>query len=230
MEENGSEGIFELIQLESKPGKFLSDVDYFCISDNYWLGKTTPCITYGLRGLAYFCVTVQGCAQDLHSGVLGGTVHEAMTDLVHLMASLIDSQGNILIPGIMDDVKPVTKEEEELYKTIDFDLEDYKRENRIMASKLLQDDVKSCLMHRWRYPTVSLHGIEGAFGGTGAKTVIPAKVTGKFSMRLVPDQDPARIEKLVKDHLEKKFAEVRIDTGKVCFLANSSLRWGLRTF
>ena len=27
----------------------LQDVDYVCISDNYWLGKTKPCITYGLR-------------------------------------------------------------------------------------------------------------------------------------------------------------------------------------
>ena len=25
------------------------DVDYVCISDNYWLGKNKPCLTYGLR-------------------------------------------------------------------------------------------------------------------------------------------------------------------------------------
>jgi acetylornithine deacetylase/succinyl-diaminopimelate desuccinylase-like protein len=131
-------------------------------------------------------VTVQGCAQDLHSGVLGGTVNEAMTDLVQLLASLIDSKGNILIDGIMDDVAPITDDEERMYENIDFDLDVYKVENRIMAQRLLHDTVKSSLMHRWRYPTVSLHGIEGAFAGGGAKTVIPAKVTGKFSLRLVP--------------------------------------------
>jgi cytosolic nonspecific dipeptidase len=166
-------------------------------------------LTYGLRGLAYFAVTVQGCEQDLHSGVLGGTVHEAMTDLMQLMASLIDSKGNILIDGIMDDVAPMTQDEEALYESIDFDLVNYKEENRILAKTLMQDNEKSCLMHRWRYPTVSLHGVEGAFHGSGAKTVIPAKVTGKFSMRLVPNQDPERIEKLVTAHLENKFAEVR---------------------
>jgi acetylornithine deacetylase/succinyl-diaminopimelate desuccinylase-like protein len=155
-------------------------------------------------------VTVQGCAQDLHSGVLGGTVNEAMTDLVQLLASLIDSQGNILIDGIMDDVAPVTDDEVRMYRTIDFDLTEYKAENRILAARLLHDDsVQSTLMHRWRYPTVSLHGIEGAFAGVGAKTVIPAKVTGKFSLRLVPHQDPVRIEKVVTDHLTRKFAEVR---------------------
>ena len=166
-------------------------------------------MTYGLRGLAYFAVSVQGCAQDLHSGVLGGTVHEAMTDLVQLMASLVDSQGTILVPGVSDDVKPVTPDEEALYDAIDFDLEDFKAENKIVTGKLLYSDKKSLLQHRWRYPTLSLHGIEGAFAGPGAKTVIPAKCTGKFSLRLVPDQDPARIEKVVRAHLEQKFNEVR---------------------
>lgn len=52
-------------------------------------------------------------------------------------------------------------------------------------------------MHRWRYPSLSLHGIEGAFSEAGAKTVIPHKVNGKFSIRLVPDMDPKVVEKQV---------------------------------
>lgn len=52
-------------------------------------------------------------------------------------------------------------------------------------------------MHRWRYPSLSLHGIEGAFSGSGAKTVIPRKVIGKFSIRLVPDMDPKVVEQQV---------------------------------
>ena len=172
MEESGSDGMDEAIHILSKEDKFLFDVDFFCISDNYWLGAKTPCLTYGLRGLAYFSVSVKCCEQDLHSGVLGGTVHEAMTDLVQLMSSLIDSQGKILVPGIMDDVAPITQEEEQLYESIDFDCESYKKENKISSNKLLHEDKKSLLMARWRYPTLSLHGIEGAFAGVGAKTVI----------------------------------------------------------
>lgn len=53
-------------------------------------------------------------------------------------------------------------------------------------------------MHRWRYPCLSLHGIEGAFSASGAKTVIPHKVTGKFSIRLVPDMDPKVVEEQVR--------------------------------
>ena len=55
--------------LERAVGEFLDDVDFFCISDNYWLGKTKPCLTHGLRGMAYFQLSVRCCEQDLHSGV-----------------------------------------------------------------------------------------------------------------------------------------------------------------
>ena len=142
--------------------------------------------------------------------MLGGTVHEAMTDLIAVMGTLVDSSGNILIEGVMDSVKPLTKEEEALYETIEFDIESYKEENKVksVSNKLLHDDKKALLMARWRYPSLSIHGIEGAFSGKGAKTVIPAKVIGKFSLRLVPDQDPKQIEKVVKAHLEKEFAKV----------------------
>lgn len=72
MEESGSEGLDEL--LFSEKDKFLKNVDFICISDNYWLGTNKPCITYGLRGICYFYIEVECAAKDLHSGVFGGTV------------------------------------------------------------------------------------------------------------------------------------------------------------
>lgn len=56
MEESGSEGLDELIF--SRKDTFFKDVDFVCISDNYWLGKKKPCITYGLRGICYFFIEV----------------------------------------------------------------------------------------------------------------------------------------------------------------------------
>ena len=230
LEEFGSEGMFETVCELSKPDQFLSDVDFFCISDNYWLGKKVPCLTYGLRGLASFEVSVKCSTQDLHSGVLGGTVCEAMTDLVYLMSSLVDNKGQILIPNIMDDVVPLTEEEEALYHDIDFDLDEFKKESGVktVSDALLHTDKKSLLMARWRYPTLSLHGIEGAYSGPGGKTVIPGRVAGKFSLRLVPDQDPNRIEKLVTNHLTQKFSnlespnklEVKYHGGAKAWLSN----------
>ena len=118
----------------------------------------------------------------MHSGVIGGSVHEAMTDVVRIMASLVDSQGNILVDGIKDDIAPLTDAEMETYKQVEFDLESYKVDAGIdgVTDTLLHDTKEKILMHRWRFPTLSLHGIEGAFDGQGSKTVIPRKVKGKI--------------------------------------------------
>lgn len=70
MEESGSEGLDDMIM--SLKTTFLKDVDYVVISDNYWLGNTKPCLTYGLRGICYFFIEVECAKKDLHSGVFGG--------------------------------------------------------------------------------------------------------------------------------------------------------------
>ncbi len=66
MEESGSENLD--VELAKRKDTFLSDVDYVCISDNYWLGKSKPCLTYGLRGICYFYLEVESSTKDLHSG------------------------------------------------------------------------------------------------------------------------------------------------------------------
>ncbi|XP_072172211.1 cytosolic non-specific dipeptidase-like [Diadema setosum] len=203
MEESGSEGLDDLI--ESQKDTFFKDVDYVCISDNYWLGTAKPCITYGLRGICYFFIEVECAKADLHSGVFGGSVHEAMVDLVALLNSLVDNKGKILVPGVYDSVDALTEEEEALYGPIDFSLDEYK--GQIGANRLLHDTKAKILQHRWRYPSLSIHGIQGAFSEGGAKTVIPRKVTGKFSIRIVPSQTPDGVAKLVVAHLNKVHKE-----------------------
>ena len=80
-------------------------------SDNYWMNTRTPCLTYGLRGIIYFKVTVSGPARDLHSGGFGRMVYEPMTDLIRIMSKLVDTNGTILIPGVDDMIAPASAEE-----------------------------------------------------------------------------------------------------------------------
>ena len=78
----------------------------------------------------------------------------------------------------MDPVAKVTEEELASYENIDFDVEDYKSD--LKTAKLVNDkDKVKTLMARWRFPSLSLHGIEGAFAEPGSKTVIPRKVIGE---------------------------------------------------
>ncbi|XP_017469265.1 PREDICTED: cytosolic non-specific dipeptidase isoform X1 [Rhagoletis zephyria] len=204
MEESGSEGLDDLLM--ARKNDFLADGDYVCISDNYWLGKKRPCLTYGLRGLVYYTIEVECAVKDLHSGVFGGTVHEAMPDLCYLLSQLVDKDTNILIPGIDRDISPLLHNEDQIYHNIDYEVDEYKKD--IGASRLPHNEDKTkLLMHRWRYPSLSVHGIEGAFYEHGAKTVIPAKVIGKFSIRLVPNQNPEHITECVIDYLNAKWHE-----------------------
>ena len=204
MEESGSLGLEELIAKEAK--QYFSKVDTVCISDNYWLGTTKPVLTYGLRGCNYYQIIVNGPGADLHSGIFGGIVAEPMTDLIKVMSQLVDSNGKILIPGIDDMIAPLTDKEDALYDDIDFSVEEL---NAASGSKTsLHGNKKDILKHRWRYPSLSLHGIDGAFSGGGAKTVIPAKVVGKFSIRTVPDIESAKLDQLVFDHVNKLAAQL----------------------
>ncbi|XP_078042946.1 cytosolic non-specific dipeptidase 2 [Augochlora pura] len=203
MEEAGSEGLDDL--LWARKDTFLQGVDYVCISDNYWLGTKKPCITYGLRGIGYFNIEVTCASQDLHSGTFGGTVHEAMADLIYLMNTLVDVNGKILIDGIYDNVAKITEKELDAYKTIEFDVPEFKK--NVGTDRLAHNEDKiQLLIHRWRQPSLSLHGIEGAFSEPGAKTVIPRKVIGKFSIRLVPNMTGDGVIEKVTTYLDKMWA------------------------
>ncbi|CCD23654.1 metallodipeptidase NDAI_0B06230 [Naumovozyma dairenensis CBS 421] len=201
MEESGSLGLDNLIAHEAE--KYFKGVDTVCISDNYWLGTKKPVLTYGLRGCNYYQIIVEGPAADLHSGMFGGIIAEPMTDLIQIMNSLVDSKGKILIKGIDEMVAPVTEKEMELYEKIEFSLEELQAASGSKTE--LYKKKEDILMHRWRYPSLSLHGIEGAFSSAGAKTVIPAKVNGKFSIRTVPDMKSEKLTQLVVDHCNSVF-------------------------
>lgn len=205
MEEYGSEGLDDFIEAESK--KFFKDADAVCISDNYWLGTEKPCLTYGLRGCNYYSVTISGPGQDLHSGVFGGTAHEPMTDLVKVLGTLVDSDGKIRVSGLDDLVAPMTEEERSLYGDISYTMDNLYES--LGSKTAIYDDKQKTLMARWRYPSLSVHGIEGAFSAPGAKTVIPAKVVGKFSIRTVPNMEIEEVDKLVYKYVKGEFAKLK---------------------
>ena len=94
-----------------------------------------------------------------------------------MMNQLVDEDGNILVEGLMDSVAPLTKAEEEKYVNIDFDVEEYRADIGTPGRLMHGTDKIKTLMARWRYPSLSLHGIQGAFSDPGAKTVIPRKVS-----------------------------------------------------
>ncbi|KAB1275885.1 Cytosolic non-specific dipeptidase [Camelus dromedarius] len=141
MEESGSEGLDMLFFAQKDT--FFKDGDYVCNSDNYWLVKNKACITGHL--LLFHRDGTQH--RDLHWGACSGS-HAQGHDRPHrLTGSLVDSKGKVLIPGINEEVAPMTEEELELNKT-DMDLEEYARD--VGAETLLHNCKNDTLMHRRR--------------------------------------------------------------------------------
>jgi len=203
-EEESSSGGFEATLEKYK--EWLGSIDGIVILDTAWFSDDAPGMDYGFRGLAYMGVEIHGPHKDVHSGLGGGIMREPMTDLVHILSQLIDADEKATIPGFYDDVAPVSDAEYTRYSNIPFDVDQFRMSNGLRP--LLKDDPLQILMDNWRNPSISIHGVEGAFYEKGAKTVIPAKVTGKVSMRLVPDQSPEKIAELFKVHVEDLFSKL----------------------
>jgi acetylornithine deacetylase/succinyl-diaminopimelate desuccinylase-like protein len=165
------------------------------------LARGVPSITYGLRGLNYYEITITGPAQDLHSGVFGGAVPNPLTILAELFAKLHDKNFRVTVSGFYNDVTPLSAAERKALARLPFSVKEFRK--TVGAPALCGEKGFSAAEQVWCRPTLELNGIWGGYTGEGAKTVIPSKAHAKFSTRLVPRQDTAKIARLVERHIRK---------------------------
>jgi len=196
-EEVGSVSLWDYVQKNKEKLK----ADALIVSDTSMLAKGVPSITYGLRGLDYYQIELTGPAHDLHSGVYGGAVPNPLTVLTELFAKLHDKNFRVAIPGFYDDVAKVPAAERKALNALPWKKKDF--EKAVGAPGYVGEKGFTRVEQLWIRPTFELNGIWGGYMGEGAKTVIPAKAYAKFSTRLVPNQDPHKIAKLVEKHIPK---------------------------
>lgn len=195
-EEIGSEHLYGFCE----ENRELLAADIILVSDTSMIAMDTPSITCGLRGLTYMEVEVTGPNKDLHSGLFGGAVANPANVLARLLASLVDEQGRITIPGFYDDVRELTPAEREAFNRAPFSLSDYKQALEIGD---VEGEAGYTTMERTGVrPSLDINGIWGGYIGEGTKTVIPSTASAKVSMRLVPDQDWKKIAELFEKHFK----------------------------
>ncbi len=171
------------------------------ISDSAMFAPGIPSILSSLRGLAYFEITVVGPNSDLHSGMYGGAVVNPAMALARILATMHDNKGHIAIDGFYDAVRPFPDAVLAGMRELPFDDQSFMRD--VGVQSLGGELGKTTLEKLWTRPTCEVNGMLSGYTGEGAKTVLPAKAMAKVSCRLVPDQDPAVIERLMKAHVEK---------------------------
>lgn len=184
----------------AKEHKTLVAADVILVSDTGMIAENVPTITQGLRGLAYMEVEVTGPNRDLHSGLFGGAVANPINVLSKMIASCMDDNGHITIPGFYDDVKEVSAEDRAMLAKAPFNLDTYKK---ALDIEEVQGEAGYSTNERTGIrPSLDVNGIWGGYTGEGSKTVTPSKAFAKISMRLVPDQDYHKISDLFKAHFE----------------------------
>lgn len=196
-EEIGSPSLSAFIEQH----KELLRCDIILVSDTSMIGKDTPSLTIGLRGLAYWQIEVDGPNRDLHSGHFGGAVRNPINALTQMLAQVVDEKGRITIPHFYDDVLPIPDEERKMIAQIPFDLEAYKR--AIDVPDVFGEDGYSTLERNSCRPSFDICGIWGGYTGEGSKTVLPSKAFAKVSCRLVANQDHERISKLFVEYMRQ---------------------------
>jgi acetylornithine deacetylase/succinyl-diaminopimelate desuccinylase-like protein len=196
-EEVGSEHLAGFIEANASR----LQADAVVISDSAMFAPGLPSILSSLRGLAYFQIDVQGPAQDLHSGSYGGAVVNPAMALARILATMHDADGRIAIPGFYDAVHAWDARVLQQMRGLPFDDEHFRAE---AGSPALGGEKGYTVLERlWTRPTCEVNGLLSGYTGEGAKTVLPAKAMAKVSCRLVPDQDPAEIERLMAAHVQQ---------------------------
>ena len=180
--------------------KELLKADIILVSDTSMIGKDTPSITTGLRGLAYWQIEVDGPNRDLHSGHFGGAVKNPVNALCEMLAKIVDENGRITIPGFYDDVLPIPEEERAMIAEIPFSQEAYNK--AIDVDDVFGEAGYSTLERNSCRPSFDICGIWGGYTGEGSKTVLPSKAFAKVSCRLVANQDHEKISQSFMDYIQ----------------------------
>jgi acetylornithine deacetylase/succinyl-diaminopimelate desuccinylase-like protein len=173
--------------------------DIAVVSDMPMRGPGRPAITYALRGALSLDLEVTGPQHDLHSGVFGGAVHNPLQALCEIVAGLHDGRHRIAVPGFYDRVRePSPDERAEMRRSGPSDAEilaEAASDRGWAEPGLTLYEQTTCR------PALAVTGIAGGHQGPGSKSIVPARALAKLNLRLVPDQEPAEIEALLRRHI-----------------------------
>lgn len=165
----------------------LSQAGLALVCDTSMWNAHTPAITVMLRGLAQEEVIIRGPSHDLHSGMFGGPVPNPIHILGKIIGDLHDDAGQVTLPGFYDGVPELPEAVAEQWRKLEFN------EGEFLSSLGLTcaagETGRSVIEKIWARPTCDVNGIVGGYTGRGAKTVLPAQASAKFSFRLVGAQD-----------------------------------------
>jgi acetylornithine deacetylase/succinyl-diaminopimelate desuccinylase-like protein len=184
--------------------------DSILVSDTIWISRSKPAIPYGLRGAMMLVMTLQTGEKDVHSGLTGGPARNPIGELCKVISECYDADtGKVKIKGFYDDVRRAKKKEVRSFLDSGFTTAGFKEAHELRSLRF--NNPERVLTAIMALPTFEVHGINGGYQGPGVKTIVPHRAQAKISCRLVPDQNPKKIFKLIRDFVRKRNKDVQVE-------------------
>jgi len=194
-EEIGSPSLDDFLEKHTE----LLKCDMILNPDAGMVSANQPTIVYGLRGMVYFELRIDGPKMDLHSGLFGGNIANPANVIADVISKLHNPDGTVAIPGFYDKVLPLSEKERELIAMAGTQEETYIKLTGV--PRLHGEEGFTMLERQGARPTLDVNGLYSGYIEEGAKTIIPAYAKAKISCRLVPDQNPEEIYKLIQSYI-----------------------------
>jgi acetylornithine deacetylase/succinyl-diaminopimelate desuccinylase-like protein len=189
--------------------KFLStyrrllDADVLVLTDTTNFDCGVPALTVALRGLVGIEIEVRALTKTVHSGMWGGPLPDPAMALSKMLASLVDENGQIAVPGILDQVRPISAREQEEFKKIPFNEAEFRAQAGVIPGAQLLPPATpgiSPIVQTFRVPSLTVNAVQ-ASSRKQAGNIINDTAWAKVTIRLVPDMDPemtvSRLEKFL---------------------------------
>lgn len=173
--------------------------DMMLIMDGPRHQSNEPTLSFGARGISTITLTVYGPKAPQHSGHYGNYAPNPALGIARLLASMKDDTGRVTIPGYYDGIE-ITSEEKAILEQVPDDEKAIQKKLGIAR----KDNVGNTYQESIQYPSLNIRGLQSGYVGDQARTIVPSEAIAEIDVRLVPESDPERLFKLIKDHINNQ--------------------------
>jgi acetylornithine deacetylase/succinyl-diaminopimelate desuccinylase-like protein len=172
--------------------------DLLVVIDGPTHSSGRPTVAFGARGIQPLELTVYGPRTGVHSGNYGNWAPNPALALAHLLASMKDERGRVLVEGFYDGIAPLSPEEARLIDEVPDDAA-----LMLKTFGLAQPEVPGrSLQASLQIPTLNIRGLASAHVGAGARTIVPDRAVAALDIRLVKETPADAMLAKLRRHIE----------------------------